>query len=923
MMECDNQFSRVEGFERCDAGNGSAPLLVIIPTYNECGNVTRLLSAIASLHPRLVFDAFIVDDGSTDGTRESVRAYAKTADHGVYLMSRKGKFGLGNAYLDAYRWMFERLPPYQTIVHMDADFSHDPNMIPLLVSQSSAYGVAIGSRYVVGGCTPDWNWRRVLISFSGNTYMRCVLKIFFPSYPVKDNTSGFIAWKRQVLSDVLQYDIPGDGYSFLTAEKLIAFRIGFPAIEVPIVFRDRRLGVSKISKSIIIEALSMPWRLAMKFRRISFSSSLLPPPEGGSSMPSSDGDMQDEVSGRIDSGIASRTDILAKVENFFAKNLFWFLVPVIFSALICFAFILPGFMGGFYPWWRIPVIAPVVPDMYLYQSWLGAVAQGLPQGQFFYWYIPIFRTLWLWTSGSLFLPEFLGLTFVLSAIGSILIFPWTVKQWVPESTIPQRRMLTVAFLSVWTLVLGFRPGYYSWYAPAIFFGFGALAAFRTSLIRRRWKMSILWMVGSLTAFFIYPWCFLFGVVYIAASVIMACVESMKRIRFVSAWIFLCMTALALAGAALMTPIMAHPLFAPIIDLYHRTGVTPSRMPFIANALLVIVCWIGVFYLRGGKNDSEISHVLAWLCLLLLWLDYPFTGFFIFNEHFMQVIAPMGVLSLGLVFADRLLDIRPTFALKFFLVISICFIALYIWKSFLPHQSVRSFIVHLVNWVPVALAGCFLFFSFKRRFVVMAGMAIMVGLGAWGLGSIIRTQAETVASVKSFEPIIAWIRQDGPAIMRYCTDTGTASVLGAHTGRAFYPNETMIYERVTNDVERARFRAIARVFDVESAGERDRWNYYSVYALRSSCDAFPLQTRFLRTIGVSDPIINRISGCNPQEIQSRVDVVTRAIRGEDPAPPLSSVCDRVIIRDELSAFWDLSAVGSLIASVGGYNIYQAQ
>ena len=194
-------------------------------------------------------------------------------------MSRKGKFGLGNAYLDAYRWMFEHFDAYGTVVHMDADFSHDPHMIPLLVSQASAYGVAIGSRYVVGGCTPDWNWRRVLISLFGNFYMRCVLKLFFPSYPIRDNTAGFIAWKRDVLKDVLKYDIPGDGYSFLTAEKLIAFRVGFPAIEVPIVFRDRRLGVSKISKSIIVEALAMPWRLALKFRRVAFSSSLLPPSE--------------------------------------------------------------------------------------------------------------------------------------------------------------------------------------------------------------------------------------------------------------------------------------------------------------------------------------------------------------------------------------------------------------------------------------------------------------------------------------------------------------------------------------------------------------------------------------------------------------------------------------------------------------------
>jgi len=375
-MERDDCFERVEGVERCDdvaassfdheTAQEAASVLVIIPTYNERGNVARLLATIASLDEHISFDAMVVDDGSTDGTRDAVREYAKTARHGVYLMSRKGKFGLGNAYIDAYRWMFKHLPEYKTIVHMDADFSHDPHMIPLLVSQSSAYGVAVGSRYVVGGCTPDWNWRRVLISLCGNLYMRFVLKLFFPSYPVKDNTAGFIAWKRQVLADVLQHDIPGDGYSFLTAEKLIAFRIGFPAIEVPIVFRDRRLGVSKISKSIIVEVFSMPWRLAMKFRHITFSSSLLPPPE--------DQDRCETREVRNENNESGAT-LESHISHLISR--FWYIVPLIFAALLCLAFILPGIFNGFQPWWRIPLLAPIAPDIYLYQTWLGAVAQGL------------------------------------------------------------------------------------------------------------------------------------------------------------------------------------------------------------------------------------------------------------------------------------------------------------------------------------------------------------------------------------------------------------------------------------------------------------------------------------------------------------------------------------------------------------------
>lgn len=242
----------------------ASPVLVVTPTYNERGNIERLLSEIASLE--VPVDVMVADDGSPDGTAEAVEALAPSLRRRVILMRRRGKFGFGVCYLDAFHWVREHTS-YDVVVQMDADFSHDPQMLPLLIERAKSYGVAVGSRYVDGGSTPDWDHRRVILSTSANFYVRSVLKLFYPSYRVRDSTAGFIAWRRDVLAQVLEEEILGEGYAFLTVMKLLAFRLGYPATEIPITFRDRSLGESKLNRAIVMEAFLMPWRLGLSRRR--------------------------------------------------------------------------------------------------------------------------------------------------------------------------------------------------------------------------------------------------------------------------------------------------------------------------------------------------------------------------------------------------------------------------------------------------------------------------------------------------------------------------------------------------------------------------------------------------------------------------------------------------------------------------------
>jgi len=255
---------RIRSVETFNTHLPIASTLIVIPTYNERENIDAILEALAM--PEIAPDVLVVDDGSPDGTAERVAEIASSHARRVRLMRRAGKFGLGVAYLDAHQWILEHWPEYRYVVQMDADFSHDPKRIPLLVQEAESFGVATGSRYVPGGAAPDWSRKRLFISYAANFYLRMVLKLFFPMYPVRDNTSGFIAWRRDALRSVLRYPVPGDGYSFLTSLKLIASRAGFPPREVPIILRDRRLGVSKLNRHIMFEAFKMPWKLGWTFR---------------------------------------------------------------------------------------------------------------------------------------------------------------------------------------------------------------------------------------------------------------------------------------------------------------------------------------------------------------------------------------------------------------------------------------------------------------------------------------------------------------------------------------------------------------------------------------------------------------------------------------------------------------------------------
>lgn len=231
--------------------------IVIIPTYNESHNVSRLVDVVMDLEPEI--DILFVDDGSPDGTADLIKNKIKEYPERVNIIEREGKQGLGTAYVRGFEYALEH--DYDYVCEMDADFSHDPNDLPRLVEvvENGTADLAIGSRYSKGISIINWPLRRLILSYCANLYARIITGI-----PVKDTTAGFKCIHRKVLEAIDLKKIRSNGYAFQIEIHFRAWKAGFKLSEVSIIFKEREEGVSKMSKSIVREAIWRVWTLKLR-----------------------------------------------------------------------------------------------------------------------------------------------------------------------------------------------------------------------------------------------------------------------------------------------------------------------------------------------------------------------------------------------------------------------------------------------------------------------------------------------------------------------------------------------------------------------------------------------------------------------------------------------------------------------------------
>lgn len=222
--------------------------IVIIPTYNEKENIENIIRAVFGLEK--VFHILVVEDNSPDGTADIVRRMQKEFPERLFMIERKGKLGLGTAYIAGFRWAIEK--KYDYIFEMDADFSHNPNDLPRLYAACHDQGadLSIGSRYVSGVNVVNWPMGRVLMSYFASKYVR-----FITGLPIHDTTAGFVCYRRKVLQTINLDGIRFKGYAFQIEMKFTAYKCGANVKEVPVIFINRELGTSKMNSSIFGEAV--------------------------------------------------------------------------------------------------------------------------------------------------------------------------------------------------------------------------------------------------------------------------------------------------------------------------------------------------------------------------------------------------------------------------------------------------------------------------------------------------------------------------------------------------------------------------------------------------------------------------------------------------------------------------------------------
>jgi dolichol-phosphate mannosyltransferase len=228
--------------------------LIIVPTYNERENISPLIEAIFA--QQLPIEILVVDDNSPDGTGQAVQSLQNKFSN-LHLHSRAGKEGLGKAYIAGFQWGLEK--GFDALVEMDADFSHRPEDLKTLLHSLETADFAVGSRYVPGGGTKNWGWIRKIISRGGGIYSRFIL-----GFPLNDWTGGFNAWRKETLRKIGLESVKSNGYSFQIELKYKALRAGCKGVEAPILFEDRRVGQSKMSSKIVLEALYRVWLLRVR-----------------------------------------------------------------------------------------------------------------------------------------------------------------------------------------------------------------------------------------------------------------------------------------------------------------------------------------------------------------------------------------------------------------------------------------------------------------------------------------------------------------------------------------------------------------------------------------------------------------------------------------------------------------------------------
>jgi hypothetical protein len=614
----------------------------------------------------------------------------------------------------------------------------------------------------------------------------------------------------------------------------------------------------------------------------------------------------------------------ASKRNLFWTLLWWIGVPVINALIIWAPYWIWNILNQQEPWWRVFIVTSGVFDTYAYLQWLGQAAHGLDIGGSFRWFATPLRWLTEPLLSVVSVPEAWFVTRWISTTVMVWIGSWCFSQWAQLER-HAARFFSICFWISLVLVLGMRPGAYSWYLPIGFICIHFVLVAKKSLHESHWASAILYSVFAIFLSSVYSWFLIFTGLWLLTVWSIWLIQRAPRL---SRWLFLSGTIVVVVGACFIAPaLVASPRWLLLHDFQERLGLAYTHLPYFSNSFLVIIGWLVVWIayalIVNFKVEERVTEMVsAWIVLLFSWLLSPFTGIYLHNDHFRTTVVMLSWMSLAMLWVllsrqsseewpARMIHRRIAVVI---LVASFAFTCLY-----LVRVAIRPYafdgdtlnVVHMSHWFALAF-GAFLLLASKRRIHLARYFfpGLLIGsslIGGVALAAVYRDVYHALPKQIVYRDSIEWIRKYVPITESMCTDPEYADFFGAHTERRVYPAETTSYlSEPTSEVIK-RLIAILGFYNARDSGQADAFDYSSGLGRGTVCGQASSYVPWLKRFGYSAEAIDVLTGCPRVILQKLSDVTTAAIN--NPVQDLDvfiNACPWVIVPTDQQDYWNLPA-----------------
>ncbi len=618
------------------------------------------------------------------------------------------------------------------------------------------------------------------------------------------------------------------------------------------------------------------------------------------------------------------------------RVIWWIGVPILTATSVFIPYWVWHLTHGVAPFWRITVFSGAMFDISWYLPMMGAVLSGLNYGGYLHWFAPAIKELSLLLPGAN-IPELWFISRWISTTASVWVGAFCLRKW-SELSVRDARLFSFGFWLALILPLGMRPGVYSWYLPFGLLGFTAAWLVRESLSSDKIVRAAILTVCAIVGTWVYFWFWIFTAVWLSVIWALWILRISRRAMFslvaVSAAIF-CLTAVPLARWILQPSQLVK------YETYERLGLAFTRIPFVANPFIAVICWVAILFVLGRMlpNTGRLAHrieglQIAWIALLLTWQFTPFMGVFFQNDHLRTPVVILAWFSLALVWNMREREeLRPlpfwcNTLLWVVMATAVVFVVRVLASGYVFHDEFLN-VLHITQWLTVLCVGSWIIFRangagfIKKRASLywILFLSALIGIPAWI--HIHRVELPRITKTLSQIPIIEWMRENVPEKDAVCTDPETAAFLGIHVERMFHPLAMTRYLPLSNEDSLSILLQIASAYDVKAAGATKAFKRFVRQDRSNSCAQYLRQANILRGLGLAEDRIQEMIGCPTailEEEQGKMAAMidTRTMNEKE----FSAVCPWVVVSESKREFWHFPSAYGTITFPDGTTIRSA-